>query len=145
MTPFATRRAFFDDYPERHAIAPSLAAYGIRFTCPCCGFPTLKLRGLDGICFLCRWEDDGQDDQDAEAVRIGPNRQYSLARARINFDQFLVKYDPGDDRRITGPDTPGEIAEKKRILDAFEAMIAGASPDHEPYWKVVLTGERELG
>ncbi|WP_079032275.1 CPCC family cysteine-rich protein [Streptomyces specialis] len=53
--------------------------------CPCCGFVTLSERGGYEICPVCFWEDDGQDDQDADRVRGGPNGRLSLTQARRNF------------------------------------------------------------
>ncbi|MFF2364837.1 CPCC family cysteine-rich protein [Streptomyces sp. NPDC058122] len=54
-------------------------------SCPCCGFLTLDERGSYQICPVCFWEDDGQDDQDADRVRGGPNGRLSLTEARRNF------------------------------------------------------------
>lgn len=45
-------------------------------------------RGGDEICEACFWEDDGQDDQDADDVRGGPNAALSLRQARLNFEAF---------------------------------------------------------
>jgi hypothetical protein len=56
--------------------------------CPCCGFRTLSERGMYEICPVCFWEDDGQDDQDADVVRGGPNYELSLTQARKNFREF---------------------------------------------------------
>jgi hypothetical protein len=61
---------------------------GSLFRCPCCHFRTLSERGGFEICNVCFWEDDGQDDQDAELVRGGPNGALSLAQARANFASF---------------------------------------------------------
>ncbi len=33
-------------------------------------------------CPICYWEDDGQDDEDADVVRGGPNASLSLLEAR---------------------------------------------------------------
>ncbi|MBX9584846.1 MAG: hypothetical protein K2X87_31465 [Gemmataceae bacterium] len=55
------------------------------FRCPCCGHLTLGERGVDEICPVCFWEDDGQDDHDAGVVRGGPNGAISLTQARENF------------------------------------------------------------
>jgi hypothetical protein len=55
------------------------------YRCPCCNFKTLHGRGLDEICPVCFWEDDGQDEQDADAVWGGPNGSLSLREARLNF------------------------------------------------------------
>lgn len=57
-------------------------------SCPCCGFVTLLRRGWFEICPVCFWEDDGQDEDDADAVRGGPNRDLSLTQARANFREF---------------------------------------------------------
>ena len=56
--------------------------------CPCCGYKTLGARGEFEICPVCAWEDDGQGDEDADAVRGGPNGTLSLSAARENFKRF---------------------------------------------------------
>ncbi|MFD0321268.1 CPCC family cysteine-rich protein [Lysobacter gummosus] len=56
--------------------------------CPCCGGETLDERGQYEICSVCHWEDDGQDDDDADEIRGGPNRDLSLTQARANYLQF---------------------------------------------------------
>ncbi len=61
---------------------------GASYCCPCCGYSTLPARGHYDICPVCFWEDDGQDDQDADAVRGGPNGALSLTQARRNFREF---------------------------------------------------------
>src|SRR5262249_35921558 len=53
--------------------------------CPCCAYPTLPERYGFYVCPICGWEDDGQDDQDADEVKAGPNHGYSLTEARRNF------------------------------------------------------------
>ena len=58
---------------------------GVNYACPCCGYKTLTERGGYEICPVCFWEDDGQDDQDADDVRDGPNDTLSLTQARANF------------------------------------------------------------
>ncbi|MFH8776088.1 CPCC family cysteine-rich protein [Streptomyces sp. NPDC017958] len=55
------------------------------YPCPCCGFLTLDQRGCFEICPVCFWEDDGQDDDDADRVRGGPNGRLSLTEARRSF------------------------------------------------------------
>src|SRR5581483_11991082 len=55
------------------------------YSCPCCGYLTLRQRGAFQICQVCFWEDDGQDEHDAEVVRGGPNGTLSLRQARSNF------------------------------------------------------------
>jgi len=56
--------------------------------CPCCRCVTLSSRAEYEICPVCFWEDDGQDDADADAVRGGPNSALSLTEARANFRAF---------------------------------------------------------
>ena len=59
-----------------------------RFRRPCCGCLTLDERCGWDICEVCYWEDDGQDDHDADAVRGGPNGGLSLTQARSNYRAF---------------------------------------------------------
>jgi hypothetical protein len=103
---FWERRKFFDAYgggpDERVAVWPPNWA---RFTCPCCGYPTLGSRADYETCSLCEWEDDGQDDADADLVRNGPNHSFSLVEARENFERYLVMYPLVQEmyRRLSGP------------------------------------------
>ena len=62
-------------------------------TCPCCGYPTLPERGAWNMCYLCFWEDDGQDDADADIILGGPTGNLSLSMARLNFDKYNFMYD----------------------------------------------------
>jgi hypothetical protein len=57
------------------------------YRCPCCKFKALRGRGMDEICKVCFWHDDGQDEHDAEVVRGGPNRKLSLRQVQKNFEQ----------------------------------------------------------
>src|SRR5580693_2661419 len=79
----ARRRQRFDRRSER-CESPD----GKRSPCPCCGYLTLGERGGYDICPVCFWEDDGQDDNDADTVRGGPNGSLSLTQARKNFRDF---------------------------------------------------------
>ncbi|SCG80361.1 CPCC family cysteine-rich protein [Micromonospora rifamycinica] len=72
------------------------------YACPCCGYLTLGERGCFEICDVCFWEDDGQDDQDADRVRGGPNRDLSLLDARRNFAVHAAA-DPRDRRHVRPP------------------------------------------
>lgn len=88
-----------------------------RYDCPCCGYPTLpqpdytKMPTFD-ICYLCKWQDDGQSDIDADNVYGGPNGKYSLKEARDNFKKYLVKYSPDNDIEIISKALPEEIVIK---------------------------------
>jgi len=57
----------------------------VRFRCPCCGYRTLETAGALGLCPVCWWEDDGQEDEDASEVRLTVNGQLSLNEAREHF------------------------------------------------------------
>jgi hypothetical protein len=59
-----------------------------RLRCPCCVYRTLAARGAFEICEVCFWQDDGQDDEDADAVRGGPNGDLSLTVGRVNYLDF---------------------------------------------------------
>lgn len=60
------------------------------YNCPCCGYRTLVERGAGETCRRCLWTDDGQDNEDADVVRGGPNEHLSLTEARQNFAHFGV-------------------------------------------------------
>jgi hypothetical protein len=117
----------------------------VRFTCPCCGYPTLAGRGTIEICSLCWWEDDGQDDADADEVMGGPNSKYSLAEARDNFELYLVMYPAEEDRRVSGPDSEAEKQIKLKIIAAFDEMLDSPTRDSlNKRWQDVRDGERAL-
>jgi Cysteine-rich CPCC len=144
--PLWVRRKFFDDYGNRAGErAAGLPPRGVRLTCPCCGYPTLGGRGSFEICELCWWEDDGQDDPDADEVRGGPNHDYSLTEARMNFERHLVMYPPREDRRVGGPDSEAVKEIKRSILAAFDEMTSGPPAERlNELWRTVLAGERAL-
>lgn len=55
------------------------------YRCPCCGCRTLEAPAALGLCPVCWWEDDGQEDADATEVRITVNGHLSLADARHSY------------------------------------------------------------
>jgi hypothetical protein len=59
-----------------------------RFRCPCCGYRTLKAPCALALCPVCWWEDDGQEDADAEEVRLTVNGDLSLYEARQHFGHY---------------------------------------------------------
>lgn len=61
-------------------------------TCPACGYPTLESRNGFELCEICFWEDDGQDNDGADAVRGGPNGSDSLTAYRIRFLNSLAAF-----------------------------------------------------
>jgi hypothetical protein len=56
-----------------------------RFRCPCCGYKTLEAPDALGLCPVCWWEDDGQEDEDAADVRLTVNGALSLIEARGHY------------------------------------------------------------
>ena len=79
-------QAYVDRLKNHSVVAESRA--GLNYSCPCCGYKTLRERGGFEICKVCFWEDDGQDEHDADDVRGGPNGALSLSRARANFQNL---------------------------------------------------------
>ena len=43
---------------------------------------------MNDICQVCYCEDDGQDDEDADVVRGGPNGELRLTQARKNYREY---------------------------------------------------------
>lgn len=79
--------------------------------CPCCGNRTLHERGGFEICPVCFWEDDGQDDEDADVVRGGPNGKLSLTQARKYYKEYGAA-DPRDLAYVRAA-KPEELVERK--------------------------------
>ncbi len=116
-----------------------------RFICPCCGYPTLDSKGEYDICIMCNWEDDGQGDEDADIVRGGPNGDYSLLQARINFVKYMCMYEPGSDMRIAGGDTPEELKIKKKLKEVYDVIEDYSKLEcYKNLYKNILSLEEEL-
>lgn len=79
--------------------------------CPCCKHRTLSARAEHEVCPVCFWEDDGQDEDEADVVRGGPNGRLSLSAARANYAAFGAS----DERFITKVRPPLSI-EKWTII-----------------------------
>jgi hypothetical protein len=71
------------------------------------------MRGGFELCPVCYWEDDGQDNQDADRVRGGPNAAWSLTQARANF----ATYGASDERFCGKVRQPTPKEEKHRRYD----------------------------
>ncbi|KAA3635015.1 MAG: hypothetical protein DWP97_05670 [Calditrichaeota bacterium] len=111
------------------------------YTCPCCGFPTLEERIVWDICSLCWWEDDGQDDNDADDVRGGPNYSYSLTVARDNFDKHFLMYNlnPDENEAVINSHFK-KLEKKKEIIELlFQFMEGKGSSSTKPVkrWKEI--------
>lgn len=103
-------------------------------TCPCCRFPTLRGSGTYEICPICWWEDDGQNDQDADIVRGGPNSHYSLADARRNFADHHHMYDLGDEIPAVEQPSPARL----ELLNYLHSIdVDPQCVDVERLWKLL--------
>ena len=78
------------------------------------------------ICPICFWEDDGQDDEDADDSRGGPNH-VSLTEARINFLRVGAA-EPEDRPHVRAPLPTDKrvrvfVLENGRVVDrSYEAI-----------------------
>ena len=142
--PFHVRRKFFDSYGNRdEEHEAGLPRKGIRFACPCCGYPTLNDRAFDEICWLCGWEDDAAEPEDEEPSVV--NHGFTLAEARDNFEEFLVMYAPEQDTRMGGADSETTKELKRRIISAFDEMTTFPSaPQLRELWTEVHRCERQM-
>src|SRR5215831_17452246 len=83
---FRRRKLIFENYCVANGIRKAI--------CPSCGLPTLNARAVFDYCFICKWEDDGQDDPDADLVFGGPNGSLSLTDSRTRFGASVGNLDP---------------------------------------------------
>jgi hypothetical protein len=128
----------FEWYVKQLGKEKKWATYRERFLCPCCFMPTLDERGEFDICLICFWEDDGQDTDDAEIVRGGPNRDYSLKEARENFEKYHTMYRPSDKYAFEHENRAMPL--KKRM---YQALTKAIQSNSEEDWKIALEVENE--
>lgn len=88
------------------------------------------------ICFICFWEDDGQDSDDADIIRGGPNHDYSLTEARDNFKKYHTMYRPSDINSFQRE--TAMVSLKKSMYSAYEKAIKTNAIED---WNVALTEE----
>jgi hypothetical protein len=93
---------------------------GVRYPCPCCGYPTLMDRGGFEVCWVCYWEDDGQDDPYADQVWGGPNGSLSLSEAREKYEQDAAS---GKSYEVPAFDTPVMRRIMSRIFETYSEML----------------------
>lgn len=105
-------------------INPDLPINRFPHACPCCGFNTLDGRGEYDICPVCWWEDDGQDNDDANVVRGGPNGTLSLTRARINFLATGIFEPSRTDLRDKQQSCDSFAQERNFVFDESSATVA---------------------
>ncbi len=114
------------------------ATFRDRYLCPCCYMPTLGERMGYEICSICFWEDDGQDSDDAEDIRGGPNSNYSLSEARTNFEKYFTMYRP-DDRQAFDR----ESRKMDMKTDLYRAYTKAMKSNSEGDWQAALEVERK--
>lgn len=125
-------------YVEQTSKTKAWPKYRDRFLCPCCFMPTLDERAGYDICPICFWEDDGQDSDDAEIVRGGPNADYALDEARANFNLYHTMY------RVSDQDAFNRemkaMPAKKSMYQAFTLAIKSNA---EADWTKALATEKD--
>jgi cysteine-rich CPCC protein len=114
------------------------AKYRERYLCPCCFMPTLHSRAEFDMCNLCSWEDDGQDSDDADTVRGGPNADYSLREAKENFRLYFTMYRP--DTRPFLYDQMDRPA-REQLHCAFSAALSSGT---DANWQRALDLESQI-
>ena len=134
---FERRRAWFKSSDWRATKPGTGLPYlsGKRYTCPCCGYPALTepSAGYE-ICWLCGWEDDGQDGPAADQVWGGPNKG-SLTTARRTFEERLTMYAESHERF---PESDEALRAKRDAIAAFVSLRDAATPeDLHAFWMSV--------
>ncbi|MDN3232684.1 CPCC family cysteine-rich protein [Priestia megaterium] len=110
-----------------------------RVPCPCCEYLTLENANDYEICILCNWEDDGQDDPHADEIWGGPNGEYSLTQARINFKKHNSMYDISEYKTSVEKENI-----KMKLINAFEKLNFNSLTDKEEVWKEINHYENAL-
>lgn len=105
-------------------LAPNSPSNRFPNACPCCGYATLDARGEYDICTICWWEDDGQDNDDANVVRGGPNSIVSLTRARINFLTAGIFQPSRTDLRDKQKSVDSHVQQRRFTFDEETSTIA---------------------
>ena len=143
MTNFADKRKKFEQLSRNIPLGASAKKFS-RFSCPCCGYPTLLSRARYDICRLCDWEDDGQDDANSADFQCGPNGGYSLDQARVNFKSHLTMYAKGKNSSISGEDSTDRIKLKQQLIDIFEQLLSAVGNEKAALWQQALKTEQLL-
>ena len=74
---------------------------------------------------------DGQNDEDAQAVRGTWNSDLSLTRAREHFRRYGTMYAPGADTRHPPGDTLVTVGARERLAEAFVELQGTACPQRQ--------------
>ncbi len=144
--------------PVSMASAPHIGVQPARrLRCECCGYLTLTvpmaqyaddtLDAVDPACPFCDWEnpplnDDGTPKPNPPSPEER-NDGHSLSEARANVGKFLWMYDPAHlEPWMTGPPSSEEMAIRRQLRDAYEAVERNADDDNA--WSDVVAGELAL-
>ena len=129
LADFAARRKSFDDFIRYNSLQ--------LFTCPGCGFPTLRERGAYEICAVCNWEDDDQDDEQADEIRGGPNAFLSLTENRLEIGKALKQL--ADNLQGSVNDNPQEVisilTNHDKRMNTMGDQIPETADRSDPRWK----------
>lgn len=114
----------------------------LRVLCPCCDYLTLEQRYSDEICYLCDWQDDGQDTANEDEVWGGPNGDYSIAEARGNFKLNLSMYRKHDTNSNQNIDV---LHIKKEIIEHFNRLRSSKNRDDiDNIWYAIVQLEDKM-
>lgn len=98
--------------------------------------------GTGEICDLCSWEGFEQDVYNADDIIRGPNGNYSLTEARLNFEIYLNMYSPDDAHH--SPDSEKKQI-KQEMISAFEKMMDEPTVEElNNLWQIIGDGEQSL-
>lgn len=143
MTDLINKRSKFEQLSRKIPIGESAKKF-TRYTCPCCGYPTLVSRAHYDICQLCDWEDDGQDEDNLAEFNGGPNGCYSLAQARENFSQYHTMYSPDNNTSLSGGDSAERLRLKRELISVFEQLLQAQGNENITFWQQAIKIERQL-
>lgn len=131
---------WFNWYTEQIDKNKTFAKFRERYLCPCCYMPTLEEREWFDICYICFWEDDGQDSDDAEIIRGGPNHDYSLKEARENFNKYHTMYRPSDKNAYEC-----ETKQEPVKMKVYNAFVKAVNSESDNDWIEALNIEKNSG
>jgi hypothetical protein len=136
-----------------------LDPFNPRLPCECCSYPTI-VAALDRAdvfepsetlwgCRLCDWENtplqpDGSPDPDAPSAEER-NGGFTLEQARANFRIHAWMYDPArPEPWMAGPPTPDEMALRRALRDAYEALRTTPEREQHELWRQIGEYESSL-
>lgn len=124
---------------------PDDPTYGPRFRqrCPCCGFLTLGMSA--GLCYLCDWDGESDDERTPDAAQDSPRfREAALHDARKNFERFLTADDLSNPQPWMHAPSSRELELKREIMHAFTQLEHDKALDSGARWHPIFALEHEL-